>query len=70
VYNDINKIIEKPCKYISDAMKLNGIRTDEYSKKINLERYLLMLIYGFINKYDLTDIAYKNNISKSELSKL
>ncbi len=51
-------------------MKINGIRTDEYSKKINLEKYLFMLIYGFINKYDLTDIAYKNNISRSELSKL
>jgi len=67
---NINKILEKHCNKISDESKIEGIGIDTYSKKFNLLRHLLLLITGIINNNDLTDIAYKNKISKSQLSKL
>ncbi|BAB59830.1 TVG0696684 [Thermoplasma volcanium GSS1] len=65
-----NKILKKHCNKISEESKIEGIGMNTYSKKFNLSNHLLILVTGIINKKDLTDTAYRNNISKSQLSKL
>ncbi|MEM4058517.1 MAG: hypothetical protein QXZ12_07330 [Thermoplasmata archaeon] len=57
------KVIEKFVKKISQQTKI-----DEYSKKNLLNTNFLILLA--VNKFDLSDIAINNNVSKSELSKL
>ena len=67
---DANKIIERHCNKISKESKAEEIGIDNYSKKFNLSPHLSILATGIIKKNDLTDIAYKNGISKSQRSKL
>lgn len=59
------KLIEMSLKEISHQTKI-----DEFTKKIDLLTYTKFLILAAINRLDLTDIATKNNVSVSELSKL
>ena len=67
---DLNKILEKHCNKISKKSKVERIGIDSYSKKFNLQAHLSILATGIIKKNDLTDMAYTNGISKSQLSKL
>ena len=66
----VNKILKKHCNKISGESKVEGIGIDSYSKKFNLSTHLSILAKGILNHNDLTDIAYNNGISKSQLSKL
>ena len=66
----INKILKKHYNKISGESKVEGIGIDSYSKKFNLSEHISILATGIIKKNDLTDMAYNNGISKSQLSKL
>ena len=66
----VNKILKKHCNKISGESKVEGIGIDSYSKKFNLPAHISILATGIIKKNDLTDMAYNNGISKSQLSKL
>ncbi|MGE9811098.1 IS4-like element ISFac10 family transposase, partial [Ferroplasma acidiphilum] len=70
MFKHVNKILKKHCNKISRESKVEGIGIDSYSKKFNLSAHLSILAKGIIKKNDLTDIAYNNGISKSQLSKL
>ncbi|MGE9810162.1 IS4-like element ISFac10 family transposase, partial [Ferroplasma acidiphilum] len=70
MFKHINKILKKHCNKISGESKVEGIGIDSYSKKFNLSAHLSILAKGILNHNDLTDIAYNNGISKSQLSKL
>ena len=70
MFKHINKILKKHCNKISGESKVEGIGIDSYSKKFNLSTHLSILAKGILNHNDLTDIAYNNGISKSQLSKL
>ena len=70
MFKHINKILKKHCNKISKESKFEGIGIDSYSKKFNLSAHLSILAKGILNHNDLTDIAYNNGISKSQLSKL
>ncbi len=70
MFKHINKILKKHCNKISKESKVEGIGIDSYSKKFNLTAHLSILAKGILNHNDLTDIAYNNGISKSQLSKL
>ena len=67
---DINKIIGKHCNKILVESKIEGIGIDSYSKKFNLSTHQSILAKGILNHNNLTDIAYNNGISKSQLSRL
>ena len=66
----VNKILENHCNKASNESKIEGIGIDSYSRKFNLSTHLSILATGIIKKNDLTDMAYNNGISKSQLSKL
>ena len=70
MFKHINKILKKHCNKISKESKFEGIGIDSYSKKFNLSAHLSILAKGILNHNDLTDMAYNNGISKSQLSKL
>ena len=70
MFRHVNKILKKHCNKISRESKVEGIGIDSYSRKFNLSTHLSILATGIINKNDLTDMAYNNGISKSQLSKL
>ena len=70
MFKHVNKILKKHCNKISRESKVEGIGIDSYSRKFNLSAHLSILATGIIKKNDLTDIAYNNGISKSQLSKL
>ena len=66
----VNKILENHCNKVSNESKIEGIGIDSYSREFNLSTHLSILATGIIKKNDLTDMAYNNGISKSQLSKL
>ena len=70
MFRHIDKILKKHCNKVSGESKIEGIGIDSYSKKFNLTAHLSILAKGILNHNDLTDMAYNNGISKSQLSKL
>jgi len=66
----VNKILENHCNKVSNESKIEGIGIDSYSRQFNLSTHLSILATEIMKKNDLTDMAYDNGISKSQLSKL